>query len=249
MGGTIFVDDASGIIFNENQVSLNATETLRGKHKMEREALRHGISILGYRADNGIYRSKEFLEDLKKQEQTIDFSGVGAHHHNGVAERTIRTISDCTRAILLHSAIHWPDATSLDHWPMALDYAIYLLNRIPRTDTGLSPYDIFFGITSDNSELKNAHVWGCPTYVLDPKIQDKKKLPRWSPRSNQAKFMGRSKHHASSVALCLNLRTGYISSQYHVVFDGNFNTISSPSVDDNPQLQAIWRHLIQNSRE
>ena len=114
-----FVDDVSGMIFNENQVSLNAAETLRGKHRMEREALRHGIQVLAYRADNGIYKSKAFLDDLQKQGQTINFSGVGAHHHNGIAERTIRTISDCTRAILLHSAIYWPDAASLDHWPMA----------------------------------------------------------------------------------------------------------------------------------
>ena len=54
MGGTIFVDDASGMMFYYNQVSLNAQETLWGKHHMEREALRHGIEIHAYRANNGI---------------------------------------------------------------------------------------------------------------------------------------------------------------------------------------------------
>ena len=84
-GGTIFIDEATDYIFVENQVSLGAAETLIGKHKMEREALRNGIKIKGYRCDNGVYRSKAFVDDTNKMMQTIQYSGVGAHHHNGVA--------------------------------------------------------------------------------------------------------------------------------------------------------------------
>ena len=60
---------------------------------------------------------------------------------------------------------------------MALDYVVYLLNRIPRSQSGLSPEEIFYGSKSDHSELKSAHVWGCPAYVLRSALQDKKKLP------------------------------------------------------------------------
>jgi hypothetical protein len=38
MGGTIFIDEASDYIYLENQVSLGVDETLRGKHRFEREA-------------------------------------------------------------------------------------------------------------------------------------------------------------------------------------------------------------------
>ena len=65
-GGTVFVYEASGLFFVENQVSLGAEETIRSKHKFEREALRHGIPILGYRADNGVYKTTAFQDDLKR---------------------------------------------------------------------------------------------------------------------------------------------------------------------------------------
>ena len=37
-GGTVYVDDASGFIFVQNQVSLKADKTLRGKHSFEKFA-------------------------------------------------------------------------------------------------------------------------------------------------------------------------------------------------------------------
>ena len=55
MGGTIFVDHASQFIFVENQVSLNASETLRSKHEFECKALSGRVKVHAFRADNGIY--------------------------------------------------------------------------------------------------------------------------------------------------------------------------------------------------
>jgi len=118
MGGTIFIDEASGLFTVELQVSLGAAETIRAKNKMECKAIHHSIAILGYRADNGVYKSKDFNDDLKKFNQTIIFSGVGTHHHNGIAERGIRTISTAARAILIYAMIHWLDETTLDRWPL-----------------------------------------------------------------------------------------------------------------------------------
>ena len=182
VGGTIFIDEASGYFSVHNQVSLNAEETIRSKHSFEREAIRHGVPVLGYRADNGIYRSEKFRGDLKHFGQTIQFCGVGAHHHNGVAERGIRTVSTAARAIMLHAMIHWPEHVSLDLWPFAIKYAVYLWNRIPN-DSGLSPMELFYDTKSDHQQLRASKVWGCPAYVLDPRIQDGKKIPRWNPRS------------------------------------------------------------------
>ena len=58
IGGTVVIDEASELIFVRNQVSLGATETINAKHALERDAMRSGIPILGYRADNGVYRFK-----------------------------------------------------------------------------------------------------------------------------------------------------------------------------------------------
>jgi hypothetical protein len=98
IGGMIYVDEASGFIYAKHQVSLGANETVRGKHLFEREAGTCGVAIQNYRGDNGVYKTMEFRKDLADRKQTIQFSGVGAHHQNGIAERVIRTISESARA-------------------------------------------------------------------------------------------------------------------------------------------------------
>ena len=91
-GDTIAIDHKSGKIWVHHQVSLRAGETLSGKHIIERDFQTIGRKVKQYHSDNGVFRSKEFQADLKLHHQTIDFSGVGAHHQNGVAERAICTV-------------------------------------------------------------------------------------------------------------------------------------------------------------
>ena len=83
----------------------------------------------------------------------------------------------------LHAATHWPEEVVLDLWPFAMDYAVYLWNNLPRYDTRIAPIEIFTGRKRDSNVIRSAHVWGCPVYVLDPTVQDGKKLPRWKPKS------------------------------------------------------------------
>ena len=85
-GGTIFSDHASQFVFLHNQVSLRVGETLQGKHAFEKLGSDYGIKFKSFHADNTPLAAAEFLEDLELQDQTISFSGVGAHHANGVAE-------------------------------------------------------------------------------------------------------------------------------------------------------------------
>ena len=90
-GVTMFYDHASGYIHVRMQVSFDAAETLAAKHSVEQEYMFSGIDVDGYRADQGIFKSRDFRKDLEKRGQTIDYS----------AERAIRTISDLARANLL----------------------------------------------------------------------------------------------------------------------------------------------------
>ena len=74
--------------------------------------------------------------------------------------------------------------------------------------------------------LGNCNVWGFQTYVLEPKLQKPgMKMHKWDPRSRRGVNMGYSKMHATQVGLVLNLLTGSISPQYHVVFDEMFSTV------------------------
>jgi len=206
-GGTIFVDHGSGFIRNYNQVGLGATDTIHSKELFELEADGMGVAVHSYHADNGIYKSKEFQQDLDKRHQILTLSGVGAHGQNGVAERGIQTVVNSARTMILHQALMWPEHFDMRLWSFALDYATHLWNYLPNRDGGLSPMEIFSGSKSDYSAIKTAKTWGCPAYVLDPRLQDGKKIPKWDPRARRGQFVGISPRHASNIGMIRNLST------------------------------------------
>jgi hypothetical protein len=96
---------------------------------------------------------------------------------------------------------------------------------------GLSPIEVWTGCRSDHSELCHAHVFGCPVYVLDPKLADGEKIPKWNHRARMGMFLGFSHEHSSLVPPVLNLRTGHVSPQYLIIFDNNFETVPSLSLN------------------
>jgi hypothetical protein len=114
------------------------------------------------------------------------FSGVGAHHQNGVAERAIGTTTKWAHTMLLHAIVHWPQATSqvnvLQLWTFAMDHAIYMWTNMPSKRTRKSPVELFTSVSHENYDhLQRSHVWGSPIYVLQPELQDAKKIGKWQP--------------------------------------------------------------------
>ena len=130
-GGTIFSDHSSQFVFLHNQVSLRVGETLQGKHDFESLGGEYGIKFKSFHADNAPFQAAEFLEDIELQDQTITFSGVGAHHANGVAERTIKTITTWARTMMMHQLLHWPQEFDADLWPFAMAHAVHIWNHLP----------------------------------------------------------------------------------------------------------------------
>ena len=91
-GGIIFVDSTTGLTRIYHLVSLRAGDTLRHKNQFEQEASEFGVSIQGYNGNSGIFACEEWKNDFKLKRQSYNLCGVGAHHQNGVAERSIGTI-------------------------------------------------------------------------------------------------------------------------------------------------------------
>ena len=147
--------------------------------------------------------------------------------------------------MLLHAQLRWPDATSPELWPMAMEHASYLLNIIPNIHEGLSPEEKFAKAFKTTNRLTDLPVWGCPTYALEPTLQDGKKLPKWKPRSRRGQFIGFSHLHASNVPLIRNVNTGSIGPQCHVVYDNWFETIA---VNEEEETPPEWDVIITNSR-
>jgi hypothetical protein len=245
-GGCIFVDHASGYMHVEHQLGFSASETLRAKHNYEQLALAHGVVVVNYLADNGTFKARRFVDEIRNRSQLIRYCGVNAHHKNGCAERAIRTVTEMARAMLLHASVRWKDQVEATLWPMAVDYAVYQYNHLPN-EKGIAPADIFTGSQTPRHKLRDMHVWGCPTYVLDPKLQQGNKLPRWQPRSRQGMFLGLSPKHSSDVPLVLNLQTGSISPQFHVVFDDMFSTVTSIGIEED--APDFWKELLIDSRQ
>ena len=88
--------------------------------------------IKGYCTDNGIINALDFMEELLKKKQNIKFSGDGASHKNGAAERAIKTVVTMSRTMLIHDVIRCPENTfSTGVWPMKIDYYVWVYNWFP----------------------------------------------------------------------------------------------------------------------
>jgi hypothetical protein len=225
--------------------STSADEAVFAKHRFERLAAEHGIHIHKYYGDNGVFATNQFKSSCQTLNQIFDFSGVGAKHQNGVVERMIGTITCRAQTMLLHAICHWPDAISEEFWPFALKLAVDIHNYTPG-DSGLSPDEIFSGIKSTRNRFRDFHPFGCPVFVLEASLQDGHLIPKWKPRSRMAVYLGNSPNHATTVPLVLNLSTGLVSPQYHLVFDDHFSTTNCLHTD---KLPSTWLDLFKNSSE
>jgi hypothetical protein len=101
---------------------------------------------------------------------------------------------------------------------------------------------------SDYREILRCHVWGSPVYVLEAKLQNDQKLPKWNRRARLGQFVGFSDKNSSMVANVRHLTTGYISPQFHVVFDDLFETVNRTGADDRV-VKSICNGLFQRNQE
>jgi len=130
-------------------------------------------------------------------------------------------------------------------WPFALKEAAYRLNRLSLRSDGCSCEATFFGVDTDFIDPSIYHSFGLPCFVLDSRLQSGVGgAPKWEPRSRFGIYVCHSSSHAGLVALILNPRTGYVSPQFHVVFDDHFTTVLFMEKNEVP---PHWAKLIENS--
>ena len=162
-----------------------------------------GVLAKNFHSDNRIFSSQAFRADYHAKQQTQSFSGVGAKHQNARAERTIQTISYWARSMMVHAALHWPSdgSESICLWAFAVSHAAWLYNRLPNKHLGWrSPLEVFTKTKSDHRDLLRAHVWGCPAFVLEPKLQDGHKIPKFNRRARMGQYLGFSDKHSTLMA-------------------------------------------------
>jgi hypothetical protein len=90
-------------------------------------------------------------------------------------------------------------------------------------------------------------VFGCPVYVLDAALQDGHKIPKWVPRACLCVFLGFSSLHSSQVPLVMNVESGKIFPQFHVIFDDKFETVLSLTPEES--IGDQWKSILHLTRE
>ena len=77
-------------------------------------------------------------------------------------------------------------------------------------------------------------------------------MPKWQARARRGQYLGISPDHSSTIGRILNLRSGFISPQYHVIYDDLFSTV--PNAESGGTLEpsldgSFWRKLIATGYE
>ena len=153
--------------------------------------------------------------------------------------------------MLLHEIIMWPNTENTELCPFALEHTAYLWNHLSRYDSQLTPLDIFSSTKfSSYDHLRRLHVFGLPSYILDPNLQYGKKLPKLSPCYHCGQYLGVSPSYSSKIGRIINPTTVFFRPQYHVVYDDEFTSVpNAPSYDlfaDNPFNASSWEKLVRS---
>lgn len=248
---TIFVDHATsyGYVYLQEDQTLDST--LAAKTAYERHANSFGVDIRRYHADNGRFADASFQEVINSNNQQLKCCAIGTHHQNGIAERRIRTLTELSRTYIAHATHRWPPSitskcVSPILWPFAIKYASDILNNIRFDDKGLSLMMKFAKTRVSKPYLHDLHTFGCPVFVLDSPLQSGQKTPLWQDRAITGLYLGRLPQHAGNVSLILNLRTGHVSPQFHVIFDDDFTTVDALANDSE---QDNWVFLCKTQAE
>ena len=130
-------------ILSEHLLNFTTTETLQAKARYERRMADMGVTVQPYQAENSIFATRAFVNNIESGLRNIKFSGVGAHHQNGIAEHAIQSMLSKAQTILMHAVIRWSSMVETNLWSMAVDYAVYHHNHMARPSVGmLAPIDL-----------------------------------------------------------------------------------------------------------
>ena len=222
-------------------MTATVEETLNAKQDFELFASSHGVQILNYHADNGVFRANNWTKACQSDPnpQGMMFAGVDDHHTNGLVERRIWYIQDNSRAMMIHATHKWKTHTTINLWPYSLRLVNQDYNNTPLLGRaeGKTPTQLFTSTEVDKNP-NHWHTFGCPAYVLTPQLRSGARIHhKWKQQSELGIYLGTSPVHHINVALILNSQTGLVSPQFNVCFDPEFTT-----VPDHTE-RSLWQSL------
>jgi hypothetical protein len=158
----VVVDDASSYVYVKPLLSkAEAFPTLKAWTKTVEIAMNRTLKCI--RSDNGTEWSSSAAEEWKREagfkwQKTTPYVSI----QNGRAERTIRSLQEKMRAMLVQRSV--PKGL----WPYAIMAAGHVLNLTPSVNANRIPYEDFHHTTA-HGLVKQLRVFGCLVWVHLPK--------------------------------------------------------------------------------
>ena len=180
--------------------------------------------------------------------QHLSFCGVFDQQHNGVSERIIKDLTLSLQTLVLNAQHYWSEYITTMLWPFSFVKSADRMNNHHVGMNGKTPEMKFLCTIVSTTWLSNFHTFGCPIYIFDARIQSVVGgvPPKWYPRALLIIYLGHSPSHAGSVALVMNTKSGFVSPQFHSIFDDNFETVPHLRAGTVPEN---WAKLVASSKE
>ena len=168
-----------------------------------------------YNSDSGVFVLYQFRSDCQGKKQTQYFSGVGAKHQNGKADRAIKTIIYWYRNMMTNESLNWPvdNADSVQLWSFTVTHVAWLYNHLPNKHLGwMSPVgqeaaqNCFHGGTIFQGTASNiVHVQHQVSFVEGEKVIGKAQFEDWI--YNLAVIMAKRYHSDNGVFISDHFRS------------------------------------------
>ena len=129
--------------------------------------------------------------------------------------------------MLHHQAIHWPSVANVDNWSIAMKYAVYILNQIPHLTTTTFLLNCLVAKLGPPPSSKTFTYRAVPPMYSIVKLPAADGLSLVGNLAPPAACIGNSLKHGHHMPLILNLETGAITGQYHVVLDNWLHTVDA----------------------
>lgn len=196
-----------------------------------------GRSIKSLQCDNGgEYQNQQFLNHLATHGIIPRFSCPYTSQQNGKAERTLRTLNNSVRSLLIQANM------PTNYWVEALMMATHLFNILP--SSAIKNEVPFTKLYQKPATYNHLRVFGCLCYPNLLPVSSHK----LNPRSTACVFLGYPSNHKGY--RCLEIATRKVIISRHVTFDeSNFpfsqSITESTSIIDEPQLPVSISPLLR----
>ena len=186
----IFVDAASGFIFDYYHETINAENVVKSLKECIAFTESVDQKLRHYHADGAKNLiAKEIIDFLILSGVTYSYNSQYTPEDNSYAERSFRTIKECALSQLISSGL------PPNFWAKSCEHFIHIHNRLPRnTSKGfMSPFQFIHEVTPC---LSYTRTWGTKVSL---QINRTLRANDWSPRGQLGYFVSYRRHGAGYV--------------------------------------------------